>query len=264
MRAADDQAGLLERLAVGLVDLVAVAVPLVGVGRPVGAGDDRALDEGGPLRAEAHRAAEVTGALDERLLLLHRRDDGRRCARVELGRARTLDAGDGAGVLDDHALQAQADAQGRHELLAGPAQRADLALDAAHAEPAGHEHGVHAAERLLRAGLGLARVARDPADAHLGVVVEAARAQRLGDREVGVGQVDVLADERDLDLVLGLVDPLEEQVPVGPVDVAEGEAEPADDVRVQPFSVQDLRDVVDARRVDGGRDGLGVDVAHQR
>ena len=129
--------------------------------------------------------------------------------------------------------------------------------------PPGTSTASDAAQRLLGAGLGLARVGRHPADAHLGVVVEAARAQRLGDREVGVGQVDVLADERDLDLVLGLVHALEEEVPVGPVDVAEGQPEPADDVGVQPLAVQHLGDVVDARRVDGGRDGLGVDVAHE-
>ena len=114
------------------------------------------------------------------------------------------------------------------------------------------------------APLGLAVVGRDPADAHLGVVVEAARAQRLGDRQVGVGQVDVLADERDLDLVLGLVHALQQHVPARPVDVAERQAEPPDDVRVEPFGVQHLRDVVDARRVLGGHDGLDVDVAHER
>ena len=71
-------------------------------------------------------------------------------------------------------------------------------------KPPGTQHRVDPAERLLGTGLGLALVAGDPADRDLGVVVEAAGAHRLGDREVGVGQVDVLADERDLDGVLGL------------------------------------------------------------
>ena len=89
-----------------------------------------------------------------------------------------------------------------------------------------------------------------PADAHLGVVVEAAGAHRLGDREVGVGQVDVLADQGDLDVVLGVVHPAQQLVPVGPVDVAERQAQAADDVGVEALAVQHLGDVVDARRVD--------------
>ena len=51
---------------------------------------------------------------------------------------------------------------------------------------------------------------------------------------------------------------------VGPVDVAERQAEPAHDVGVQALGVQHLRDVVDRRRVDRGDHGLLVDVAHQR
>ena len=46
---------------------------------------------------------------------------------------------------------------------------------------------------------GLAVVAGHPADVDLGVVGEPAGAQRLGRRQVGVGQVDVLADQRDGD-----------------------------------------------------------------
>ena len=177
---------------------------------------------------------------------------------------RVGDAGDVAGELDHHALQPEADPEGGHAALAGPLQGAELALDPPDAEATGHEHRVDPAEGLLRAGLGLALVAGDPADAHLGVVVEAAGAHRLGDREVGVGQVDVLADQGDLDVVLGVVHPAQQLVPVGPVDVAERQAEPADDVGVQALGVQDLGDVVDARGVDAAGDRLGVDVAHQR
>src|SRR5262249_59419373 len=44
---------------------------------------------------------------------------------------------------------------------------------------------------------GLAVVAGHPLDVDAGVVGEPAGAQRLGGRQVGVGQVHVLADERD-------------------------------------------------------------------
>ncbi len=95
-------------------------------------------------------------------------------------------------------------------------------------------------------------------------MVEAAGSQGLGHGQVGVGQVDVLADEGDLDLVLRVVHPLEELVPLCPVDVAETEPEPPDDVGVEPLPVQHLGNVVDARRVDRGGDRVDVDVAHER
>ena len=111
---------------------------------------------------------------------------------------------------------------------------------------------------------GRALVGGDPADVDLGLVREATGAQRLADREVGVGQVDVLADQRDRDLLLGVVHPAEQVVPDGPVDVAERQVEAAYDVGVEALAVQHLGDVVDRRRVRGGDHGLLVDVAHQR
>ena len=100
-------------------------------------------------------------------------------------------------------------------------QRADLALDAADAEAAGHADRVDVGEVPGGALLGLALVGGHPAEVHLGLVGEAAGAQRLGDREVGVGQVDVLADQRDGDLLGRVVHPAQQVVPLGPVDVAE-------------------------------------------
>ena len=148
---------------------------------------------------------------------------------------------------------------------AGVVQRADLAVDAAHAEAAGDQHGVD---------LGEVRGPHPPCVSHssegtqrmltLRLVGEPAGAQRLGHREVGVGQVDVLADQRDRDLLDGVVHPAQQVVPVGPVDVAERQVEPAYDVGVEALAVQHLRDVVDRRGVDRGDDGLLVDVAHQR
>jgi hypothetical protein len=94
-------------------------------------------------------------------------------------------------------------------------------------------------------------------------VVETAGAQRLGHRQVGVGEVDVLADEADLDLVLGPWTRLSRSSQKSSRRRGR-QAEAADDVGVQALAVQDLGDVVDARGIDGRHDGLGVDVAHER
>src|SRR5690606_21028775 len=117
------------------------------------------------------------------------------CLGVELARRGPLDPGLVAGVLDDHALQSEAEAQGGDPLLACEAQRAQLALDTANAESTGNADAVDIGERGGRALRRLARVGRDPADLDLRLLREAARLEGLRDREVGVGQVDVLSDE---------------------------------------------------------------------
>ena len=116
----------------------------------------------------------------------------------------------------------------------------------------------------MGAGLVGALVGGHPADVHLGVVREAARVERLGDGEVGVVQVDVLADQGDRHLLLGVVHLAQQVVPRRPVDVAEREVEAADEVGVEALAVQHLGDVVDRRRVGRGHHRLLVDVAHQR
>ncbi len=54
-----------------------------------------------------------------------------------------------AGELDHGALHAQADAEEGNAALAGEADGVDLALDAALAEAAGHEHAVDAGQQPL-------------------------------------------------------------------------------------------------------------------
>ena len=140
----------------------------------------------------------------------------------------------------------------------------DLALDAADAEAARHADGVDLGQVAGGALLGLALVGGHPDQLDLGLVGEAAGPKRLGHGQVGVGQVDVLADQRDGDLLRRVVHPAQQVVPDGPVHVAEGQVEPAYDVGVESLGVQHLRDVVDRRSVRGVDHGLLVDVAHQR
>ncbi len=109
----------------------------------------------------------------------------------------------------------------------------------------------------------LAVIAWHPADVDLGVVAETAGAQCLRRRQVRVRQVDVLADQRDRDAARRPVHPAEQLVPVAPVNVPERQAEPPYGVGVQTLRVQDLRDVVDRRRVRRRYHGLLIDVAHQ-
>ena len=207
-----------ERVAVRVVDLVAVAVALVDARGAVQFTRERALRELGRVHAQAHRAAQVAAG-DDLDLLGHGGDHRVGRVGIELGGGRVVDAGDVPGVLDHHALQAQAQAEGGDALLAGELQRAELALDAADAEPAGDDDPVEAAQGLGRTLGRLAQVGRDPGDRDVGLVREAAGLERLGDREVGIRQVDVLADETDRHFVLRVVDGLEHPLPARPVDI---------------------------------------------
>src|SRR5699024_8711452 len=167
-----------------------------------------------------------------------------------------LDADDVAGVYDDHALQTQEQPECRNAFGAGVVQRPELALDAADAEAAGHADRVESGQSLLGTGRSVALIGLDPADPDLRVVGETAVAQRLGHRQVGVGQADALADGADRDLVGGVVHAFAHPVPPGPAGSAGGQVEAADDAHVEPAVVEDLRDVVDARGVGAGDDGL--------
>src|SRR6202034_3536296 len=158
---------------------------------------------------------------------------------------------------------AQAQAEDRDAVLARVPDRADLPLDAADPEPAGDQHAVYSLEFAGRALGILAGIADHPADVHLRIVGEAACLERLGRRQVRVGQVHVLPDQGDRDAVGRAVYPAQQVVPLAPVDVAEGQAEAAHHVGVQALRVQHLRDVVDGRRVGRGDTRLLIDVAHQ-
>ena len=102
--------------------------------------------------------------------------------------------------LRDGDVHAEADAEVRDAVLARDAAGEDLPLPAARAEAARHEDAVDAGElgaRLVeRHVLGV-----DPAHVHAAAVVDARVLERLVHREVRVVQLDVLADERDLDRI---------------------------------------------------------------
>ena len=106
----------------------------------------------------------------------------------------------------------------------------------------------------------------DPLDLHLGAVVEAGVAQRLDHRQIGVGQVDVLADDADADGPDGGVDLADQTLPVGEVDGVGGlvELEQPEDVAVEPLLVEDERDLVDVVGVDRRHHRLDGHVAQQR
>ena len=94
--------------------------------------------------------------------------------RVELGGVGAVHAGHVAGELGHRDLHAEADAQVGHVVLARVARGLDLALDAAHAEAAGHEDAVAGGELALDLAVG-EPLAVDPAHLDLAAVVRCPR-----------------------------------------------------------------------------------------
>ncbi len=244
----------LELRHVDVVHLVAVAVALVHF-RAIDGKGQRILFNGTFLRAEAHRAAEVglLGALlDPAGAVDPLRDQGHDRVRrvlVELGAVGAVEAADVAREFDGRELHAEADAEVRHGVLARKADRAHLAFGAALAEAARYQDRVH----LLQPGgavlLHLLRV--DVVDVDLGVGVDPGVPQRLVQRLVGILQVDVLADEGDVDLVLGMLERVHQLGPVRQVGGAGEDAELVADDLVEHLLVQHHRDLVDVVDVPG-------------
>jgi hypothetical protein len=237
----DVQPGRLEAVAVGVVDLVAVPVTLRDGRGAVQLGDHAVLGKLRRIGAEPHGAAQVGIAGDRVDLFGHRGDDRVRGLGVELAGGGVRDSGQVAGHLDDRALQAQAQPEEGQSGLAGVPDRSDLALHAADPEAAGDADGVHPGEGVTRPLGGGAGVGGDPLHVDLDAVGVAAGVQRLGHRQVGVGQVDVLADQGDGELLGGVLDAVQQVVPDRPVHIAEEHREPLDDVGVQSLAVQHLR-----------------------
>ena len=189
-----DEAVLLERLAVGVVELVAVPVPLVdqrrrrrpaapgcrGPGRRARSPAASCRRAGGPTAGRPSGRSPGAGS------------SGRtRCcwrppARARSGRTRST----------AHCMPRQMPKNGM-PLRPGVADRLDLALDPPHAEPARDEDAVDARRGSRSAPSPLDLLGLDPLDDHPGPVGDPGVVERLVDRLVGVAVLHVLADDGD-------------------------------------------------------------------
>ena len=66
-------------------------------------------------------------------------------------------------------------------------------------------------------------------------MVDAGVIERLVHRQVGVLELHVLADERDLYLAVALADPLRQLQPLAEIGLLRGQSELLADQRVEPF-----------------------------
>src|SRR5579859_664652 len=257
--AAGDQPFLFEDVTVGVVELVAVPVPLHDHVFAVGRLRLRARLETAGIAAQPHGAT----LLRDTGLLREQADDRDGRARRELGGVHIVRAEDVPRELDHHHLHAEAEAEIRDLALAGVARGQDLALDAALAEAAGHDDTVHTGQQIHDV-LRRDRLRLDPAHVDLGAVMGAGVDQRLLDRHVGVAQLHVLADDRDLDELLRAGKPLDHRPPLGHVAAQRRQLQPLDHVVAEAGVFEHDRHAVYRVGRDHRHDGTLLHVAEQR
>src|SRR4051794_10878420 len=232
----DGESGLDQRRAVVVVHLVAVTVSFVHDRLAVRLLGTSAFDELDGLRTEAHRPAEVL----DLLLLGQEVDHGMRRLRIHLRRVRAFEPEHVARVLRHDHVHAETEPEVGNAALAGDLAGEQLALPPARPEAARDDHTVHRLEQSR--GFLEGHVLRvDPADAHTTAVMCAGVLERLVDREVRVLELDVLPDQRDLDLLRRLLEALRDVEPRAELRLAEGEAELVADQPVEAFRLQPRR-----------------------
>src|SRR5439155_2796387 len=146
-----------------VVDLIAMAVPLLDHALAVRAGGAAALGQHHRVEPQPHRPPLVGDVP----LLGQEVDHVVRGRWIELRGIGAVEAADVAGILDDRALHAETDAEVGHLVLARVSDRLDLALDAAIAEASGDEHPVETGNVAGQA-LALEPLRVDPGEFHRG------------------------------------------------------------------------------------------------
>ena len=189
---------------IAVVELVPVPMPFADHIAAVECARPRPRRQMHILGTETHRAALARGLVAGLrtaggiLPLGDERDRRMRREAVELGAVRALEPEHVPAVLDDRELHAEADAEVWDGVLASVTDRGDLAFDAALAETARHQDRIHAREQTRAALLDVGGL--DEVDAHAGAGLHAGVGQRFVERDIGIADLHVLSDHRDVDL----------------------------------------------------------------
>src|SRR5690606_24630678 len=127
----------------------------------------------------------------------------------------------------------------------------------------GHQDAMHPFQ-LLKLGLPLEDLRIEPIDVDFHAIGNAAVGQRFGQRLIGVEQADVLADDADGDLAIGIADAVSDAVPDAEIGIRSLQPEVVADDRIHPLFVIGARHGVDGIDIQGLNDGFFAEVAEER
>ena len=207
--AAQGQAGIADFITIEIVKLIAMAMAFADLLRAVAARQRGAGLHHARICAQAQRAALV----DFIILIGHEIYHRMRTVGIELVRIRIRPADHMAGKLNHRHLHTQTNAQVRLGGFTRIARGDDHALDAALTKAAGHQNAVRFAQHFghvaLIDGFGIHIVDMYAAAQRVGCV-----AQRLGDGQVSVVQLHILAHHGDAHSALGMADAIHHFAPL--------------------------------------------------
>ena len=262
IRAADNQAGLVKGLTVGVVEFKAVAVALHDGLRiaicPRGA---RAGGEMAEVGAESHCAALGADAL----LVFHDVDHGPGGLHVKLGGVGAGKADDVSRELNHHDLHTQAEAKIWDALLTGVSGGTDHALNATAAKAAGDDDAMHTLQQLLPAGF-FKLFRGDPFDVNADADLQAGVCERLLNGKVGIAQFNVFADDGDGEGRLGFIEPSDEIAPIIELGLRFGvfrELHPVEEIDAKASLFKEERHTVNGVHRGEGDDGFHLNVTEQ-
>ena len=165
--------------------------------------------------------------------------------------------------LDDHHMEAVADAENRHAVLARITNRVDLSLRAALAEASGHDDRISLREAFgdddLFEFLGIDVIGDD-----LGFVGDGAVRDRLMHALVGIDGMDILADDRDVERDLRILRGLNDALPFAEIRLPAPDVEFFANPLVESFLMIVERNLVDGVGIGRGDDAFFLDVAEVR
>ena len=148
-------------------------------------------------------------------------------------------------------------------MLAGELGREDLALQGALAKAARDQDARDVTQDLGDVLL-IEALAIDQLHVNVAIVEHTRVVQGLDNRQVGIGQLRILAHDGDLHLVgvlVGMVLLAQELVPLTHVALTRVKTQTLANAQVKVLLGEQLRNIVDARAVLVGKDTVGVDVA---
>src|SRR6202171_4637563 len=180
---------------------------------------------------------------------------------IELRAVRSLQCQHIARKFDDGELHPQTNAEVGNAILARKAYRLDLALDAAVAEAARNQDGVHVLQRRGTQALDVLRFEIMNVDA--GARLDAAVHQRLVQRNIRVADLHVLADHADIDYGFGVLLGGDDRAPFRQIRGRRIQPQLVDHDVVQPLLVQQHRNLVDVVGIDPGNHRALLDIGEQ-
>src|SRR6266702_4013102 len=243
-----------------IVELVAMAVALEDNGFAIGPVGLCAGRQAADPASQAH-GTTLVGHLS---LRGHQIDDRVRTLGIEFGTVGSWKPQDIACELDDRNLHTQAQPQVRLARAARKVGGFDLALDATMAEAAGNDDARHI---LLRLGVPLAHVLQglgvNPLDAYIHIVIPARVMQCLADREIGVMQFDVFADQGNGQCWAVMLNGINQVMPLLHVRRVLGQAQFLYQKFTQARLLQDQRHLVNCPGGDQWDNGSRLDITEE-